>query len=281
MVRSDFKLTALKIAHRYKLLLLTASIMISLLACAQEQPGGSAQELADKLSNPIAGLISVPLQNNIDYGIGAYHGAKYTLNFQPVIPITLSPKLNLITRYIIPILDQHSITGEGVNQFGLSDATVSAFFTPANIKNGLTWGIGPAFLFPIGTNDFLTTKKWAAGPTAIVLKQAHGLTYGFLVNQLWSFAGDETRNEINQMFLQPFFSKNYKSGAGLGLGSEITFNWQGNTTAAFLIPTVSGITKLGTQTISLVIGPRIPLGGPKETMPDFGLRAVVTFVFPK
>src|SRR5215471_19226558 len=90
---------------------------------SQEKQGASAQELADKLSNPVASLISVPFQSNIDYGIGPYNGSKYTMNFQPVVPLHLSQNLNLITRYIIPLVDQHDITGDGEDQFGLSDAT--------------------------------------------------------------------------------------------------------------------------------------------------------------
>jgi hypothetical protein len=262
-------------------LLFISGLLLPFLVKAQEKPATDAQALANKLANPAASLISMPLQNNIDYGIGPYNGSKYTLNIQPVIPISLGTKLNLITRYIIPVVDQHSITGQGEDQFGLSDATVSAFFSPANNKNGFIWAIGPAFLFPIGTDDLLSTRKWCIGPTALLLKQGNGLTFGFLTNQLWSFAGDENRTDVNQMFLQPFFTKNFKSGAGLGLNAEITFNWQAQTTIAFLNPSVSGITKLGKQTISLALGPRIPLGGPEESLSDFGLRAALTFVFPK
>ena len=136
----------MRIKAQKAILFVGISVAFCFVANAQEKPPASAQELADKLSNPVANLISVPFQNNVDYGIGSYHGSKYTLNFQPVVPIPLSTKLNLITRYIIPIVDQHSITKEGVNQFGLSDATVSAFFAPTNSKNGVTWGLGPAFL---------------------------------------------------------------------------------------------------------------------------------------
>jgi hypothetical protein len=262
----------------YKVLQFIIMISLPFFQKAQEKGGASAEELANKLSNPVASLVSVPFQSNVDYGIGTYHGSKYTLNFQPVVPITLSPKLNLITRYIIPIVDQHDITGEGDDQFGLSDATISGFFSPADSKDGWIWGAGPAFLVPIGTNDFLSTRKWGIGPTALVLRQANGLTYGFLVNQLWSFAGDKDRTDVNQMFLQPFLAKNWKSGAGITLNSEMTFNWQAGTTIAFLNPLVSGVTKLSKQAVQLGVGPRIPLIGQPA---DFGLRAVLTLVFPK
>jgi hypothetical protein len=83
------------------------------------------------------------------------------------------------------------------------------------------------------------------------------------------------------MFIQPFFTHNWKSGAGLGLNAEITSNWQAGTTMAFINPIVSGVTKLGTQTIQLAVGPRIPVAGPSESKPKFGLRGVLTFVFPE
>jgi len=264
-------------------LLITVSIL-SITTVAQDKPQSestSAQELADKLSNPVANMISVPVQSNLDYDIGKNNGSKYTINVQPVIPIRITQNLNLITRYIIPVIDQRDVTGENSGETGLSDATVSAWFSPAHSKNGWIWGAGPAFLIPIGTDDLLSTRKWAVGPTALALRQSHGLTYGFLVNQLWSVAGDENRSDVNQMFLQPFFSKSWKSGASATLNSEITFNWEANATIAYLNPIVSGITKFGKQTASISLGPRIPLTGPENSMANWGLRAVITLVFPK
>src|SRR4030095_12772569 len=95
-----------------------------------------------------------------------------------------------------------------------------------------------------------------SGSNGAAIAKAKGLTYGFLVNQLWSFAGDENRSDVNQMFLQPFFTKNWKSGAVLGVNAEATFNWETGTTIAFLNPIVTGVTKLGKQTVSLGVGPR-------------------------
>jgi hypothetical protein len=266
----------------FTLLVLTTGILK-----AQQKPGDvnappqSAQELADKLSNPVASLISVPFQNNSDWGIGKYNGSKNTLNFQPVIPIKLSSNLNLITRYIIPIVAQRDVIGENTQEFGLSDATVSAWASPSHSKNGLIWGFGPVLLIPTATNDYLSTKKFGVGPTALILKQGHGNTVGFLANQLWSVAGDKNRQDVNQLFFQPFFSHSFSSGASLGGNIEMTQNWQANTTLLFLNPVISGITKIGKQPIQMAIGPRIPLSGPEGLKPAFGIRSVIIFVFPQ
>jgi len=248
---------------------------------AQEKPSAGAQELADKLSNPVASMISVPFQNNTDWGIGTYNGSKNTLNFQPVIQVKLSSNLNLITRYIIPIVDQRDVTGANKHEFGLSDLTVSAWVSPSHPKNGLIWGAGPALLIPIATNDHLGTKKFGVGPTALVLKQGGGNTIGFLANQIWSVAGDKDRQDVNQLFLQPYFSHSFPTGASLGGNIEMTQNWQANITLLFVNPVISGITKIGKQPIQLAIGPRIPMAGPGNAKPAFGIRSVIIFVFPE
>jgi hypothetical protein len=272
----------MQLKFKFIFLLLTAGSFIwGSLKGQDAKPEISAEELAKKLSNPVASLISVPFQNNTDVGIGKYNGSKNTLNFQPVIPVSLSSNLNLITRYIIPIISQHDITGQDTHQAGLADAVVSTWFSPALSKNGFIWGMGPVFLLPIATNEMLGTKKWGIGPTALVLKQFHGWTVGALVNQIWSVAGDADRSDVSQMFVQPFMAFNWKSGAGLGLNAEVTQNWMASSTTAFINPTISAVTKLGTQIISLVIGPRIQIAGPDGSRADFGVRAAVTFVFPR
>ena len=98
---------------------------------AQDKRAESTSDLAKKLSNPIASIISVPFQNNLDVGIGEFNGSRNTLNFQPVLPFSLSPKINLITRVVLPIISQHDISGSGEKQSGLSDAVASAWFSPS------------------------------------------------------------------------------------------------------------------------------------------------------
>jgi hypothetical protein len=238
-----------------------------------------AAELAKKLANPIASLISVPFQNNTFYGIGPMKGTQNVMNFQPVIPIKLNEDLNLITRYIIPIITQYDITGENTSQSGLGDALVSAFLSPSKTHNGLTWGVGPAFSIPTATNTYLGTGKFGIGPTAVILKQANGFTYGALINQIWSVAGQSDRAAVSQLFAQPFFTYNWKSGAGIGVVGAITQNWETKTNATTITVPFSGITKFGKQIIQLAVGPQFPVSG--NPIADFGWRAQLVLIFPK
>jgi hypothetical protein len=241
----------------------------------------NTEDLAKKLANPVASLISLPLQNNIDYGIGPLKGSRYTLNIQPVIPMGISKDLNLITRIIVPIVSQYNITEIGEHQSGMSDIVASAFLSPKESKNGFTWGAGPVLLLPTGANDFLTAKKFGAGPTVVVLEQTGGWTYGSLINQIWSVSGDDKRPDINQMYMNPFVSFNWKSGAGITAQLEWTENWVQNSTTLYFEPMFSGLTSFGTQKVSFAVGPRINVASPEATQSKFGLRASVVLLFPK
>ena len=258
-------------------LLCLAALLFSPGLRAQE----SAEELAKKLANPVASLISVPFQENSDHGIGSLKGSRSTLNVQPVIPMTLTPKLNLIARWVQPIVTQYNVTGIAQRESGLADAVVSGFISPKDSKNGFTWGAGPVLLLPIGTNDYLTGKKFGIGPTVVALKQIKGWTLGALANQIWSVAGEQSRPDVNQMFVQPFVNYNWKSGAGAGFNFEWTQNWEASTAVLWFNPTVSGLTSLGKQKISLAIGPRFNLAAPESAKARFGVRAAVVLLFPK
>ena len=199
------------------------------------------------------------------------------LNVQPVIPIHLSAKLNLITRWIFPIVSQYDVTENSTSQSGLGDAVITAFISP--VKSKMTWGIGPVFLVPIATNDYLGGEKTGIGPSVVLLHQANGWTVGGLANHIVSIAGNEDRNEVSSTFINPFLAYNWKSGAGATMNIEYTHDWENEVDVLVVHPMVNAVSKFGRQAMSFAIGPRLHFA--PETRPDYGLRAQLTLVFPK
>jgi hypothetical protein len=205
-----------------------------------------ADQLAKQLSNPVASLISVPFQANEDWGFGPTgNGYKFTLNIQPVIPISISKDWNLIIRTIFPIVSQHDLfyfanlpkdsplQPQNRSQDGLSDTTQSFFLSPKKPGPfGLIWGLGPAFLYPTGTHPLLDTGTFSIGPTFVGLKQEGPWTIGVLMNQLWSVVISEHRSSVSQMFVQPFITYTTKSHTTFTINTETTANWNASSTTA-------------------------------------------------
>lgn len=266
------------------LVLGTAAAFGPPLAYGQEAIGhtADADAMAKQLSNPVAALISVPFQFNYDDGYGAGgDGERFSLNIQPVAPFSINEDWNVISRTILPVIDQEDVIGDS-SQFGLGDTTQSFFFSPKKpTASGWIWGVGPAFLLPTATESELGTEQWAIGPTAVVLKQtADGWTYGALVNYLVSVAGDNDRADVNSMFLQPFVSKAIGQGRTITANFESTYDFEGDAWNAPLNLMYSKVTNIGGRMVSFAGGARYwvetPQGGP-----DWGLRFVVTLLYPK
>jgi hypothetical protein len=240
-----------------------------------------AAELAKELSNPVANLISVPFQANWDTHIGPSDATKFTLNIQPVIPVSLNEDVNLIIRTIVPVIDAESPTPGIASASGLGDTTQSFFFSPKNpTSGGWILGAGPVFLWPTATNDLLGSGKWGAGPTVVVLKQAHGWTYGVLANHLWSYAGDDSRSAVNATFVQPFLSYTTKTHTSITLNTESTYDWVNHQWTVPLNFMVGQLFKLGSLPMQFTVGARYYAEAP-DGGPTWGARAVLTFLFPK
>jgi hypothetical protein len=190
--------------------------------------GDAAEALAKKLANPVAALISVPLQFDYDRDIGPVEeGERYRLNVQPVVPIELNDDWNLISRTILPVVSQDDLFPGAGSQSGIGDLLQSAFFSPKEpTSGGWIWGAGPVLLLPTGSDDLLTADKWGAGPTAVGLRQEGPWSYGALANHVWSFAGDDGRADVSATLLQPFVSYTTKSATTFGLVSESTYDWE-------------------------------------------------------
>jgi len=247
------------------------------LALAEED----ADSLAKKLSNPIASLISVPFQFNVDFVAGLDDKAElYTINIQPVVPFHLGSNWNLISRTILPVEGREDLFPLDHHVWGLGDTLQSLFLSPTQLgPGGLIWGIGPVFQLRTATDDLLGQKKWGAGPTGVALIQKGPWTVGALVNHVWSFAGDDDYPDVNRTYLQPFITYALGHGQTVSLNLESSYDW---TADQWTVPINLGYTKvfkIGSQPISFQLGgryyPVTPDGGP-----DWGIRSTITFLFP-
>lgn len=247
------------------------------------QESSSEEELARQLANPISSLISVPFQLNYDQDIGLLdQGDRYTLNIQPVVPFRLNDDWNLISRTILPVIHQNDIAPGSGSQTGIGDTVQTLFFSPsAPTDSGWIWGAGPAFLLPTGSDDLLTADKWAVGPSVVALKQQGGWTYGALANHLWSFAGEDSRDDVNSTFLQPFLSYTTANAISYTLQAESTFNWK---TDEWQVPVgliLGKVTRIGSQTVQFNAGIRYYADSTSTGPEGFGARLVFVLLLPK
>ncbi len=267
------------------------------LAVESQVEASEADKLAKQLANPISSLISVPFQANEDWGYGpSGNGYKFTLNIQPVVPISISKNWNVIVRTILPIVSQHDLfyipnlpkdsplQPQNRSQDGLSDTTQSFFFSPKKPGPfGLIWGIGPAFLYPTGTHPLLGTGAFSIGPTVVVLEQIGEWTAGALMNQLWSAIIEEHRSSVSQMFLQPFIAYTTKTHTTFTLSTESTANWNASSSdGKWTVPVIfqiSQILKIGKQPVSIQIGGKYYADSPRYG-PDWGVRFNFTLLYP-
>jgi hypothetical protein len=202
---------------------------LSFASDAQAAPASAAaasdtSALAKATQNPVASLISVPLQNNSNFGVGPYNRTQDVFNIQPVIPARISEKWTLISRIIQPIVWQPAPTSNGGGQFGFGDMNPTFFLSPA-APGKLIWGVGPAIVIPTATSAALGQGKLSFGPSVVALVQPGKWTIGALVNNVFSVAGSTHRPSVNQMTLQYFINYNMKKGWYLTYSPIVTANW--------------------------------------------------------
>lgn len=262
-------------------LLAVSTAVLALVGVSAAQPA-SEEDLAKETQNPVSDLISVPFESNFNFGVGPNDDLQYILYVQPVVPFRLSKDWNLITRTIIPLIDQPEL-GPGVGDvFGLGDIQLSQFLSPAK-SGALIWGIGPIFQFPTATDDALGSDKWSAGPTAAALTIRGPWVAGALVNHLWSFAGDDDRADVNQTLIQPIVTYNLPGGWFLTSVPYITANWEKDGDDRWTVPIGIGVGKVhrfGTQPVSLQLTPYYNVVRP-DAAAEWTLRFRINLLFPK
>jgi len=248
------------------------------------------QEAIIKTSqNPVGNIAIIPFQNNFNYGVGPYTRFQYNLNIQPVVPFMLSKDMTLIARTIIPIINQPSFAPPPVcasqygcgSTFGLSDIQEQFFFAPKTKPGALIWGVGPIFQVPSASPGTLGAGKWAAGPNVVGLIMPGNIVAGILASQLWSFAGQVNRPNINAALFQPFFNFNLKGGWAISTAPIITANWTA-TQNKWAVPLGGGVArtfKLGDQLMSLSMLYYTYVSRPITT-PQTNLKVVWSLLYP-
>ena len=286
---------------------IAAFALTPLTSQAQQPPAASpvaTGDLQKQAQNPVAGLISVPVQNNTNFGVGPFSRNQNVLNIQPVIPINVSPSWNLIIRWITPIVSQPAPGTANLEVFGIEentpayfaaqdvqahasvsgfgDMTPTFFFSPVK-PHKLIWGAGPMFTLPTATGKVLGQGKLSMGPSIVALVQPGPWTVGALVNNIWSVAGSGGRANVNQMSLQYFINYNLKKGWALSMSPTITANWQASSGNVWTVPVGGGVQRvfrLGYQPVNASLAFFGNAVHPQHGSP-WGMRLQISFLFPK
>jgi hypothetical protein len=250
---------------------------------AEEAPQDEGSSLAMKSQNPVADLISFPLQSNTFFNIGDNDRTAWVMNIQPVIPVNAGP-VNIITRTIFPLRYQPDVFEPSGGTFGTGDTTYTAFLTPAK-PGKIIFGAGPVVLFPTASDDQLGTGKWGLGPSAVMLTMRGPWVMGVLVSQLWSVGGADDRTDISGFLSQYFINYNMADGWFITSAPIITANWKRPDGNKWVVPFGGGFGKVfrvGSQMMNFNTQVFYNAVRP-DTAPSANLewRIQLNFLFPK
>jgi hypothetical protein len=242
----------------------------------------SDEDLLKATQNPVADLISIPIQNITNFRVGPYNRTDNTVSFQPVIPMKLSEEWLLVTRIIQPVSWQPYPDHESGGQFGLGDMNPTFFLAPKNPGN-VIWGAGPAMVIPTATGNILGSGKLSLGPSAVVLAQPGNWTVGALVSNVWSIAGKNSRPTVNRMSLQYFISYILKDDWYVSSAPILALDWRAKGGDQWLVPVGGGFGKLVTIGSSPVDFSASCYGNVVKPTgaPSWQLNLQVTLLFPK
>ena len=259
-------------------------IGVGIIVCRQpafaQTTDEEARELAHLAQNPLTNAIILPLQYTVGLGYGPNNDdTAQLLNIQPVIPFKLNEDWDLITRTIIPV--QNLPITDGDDATGIGDINLSGFFSPSTTSKWI-WGIGPTLTVPSATDDSLGSERLSVGPAFVILSIDGPWVYGALIENQWSVAGNDDREDVNTMLLNPFLNYNLPKGWFFVSYPNITANWEASGGNVWTIPVGGGIGKIfkiGNQAVSAQLAYYYDVQSPEEG-PNQEIQFQFTLLFP-
>ncbi len=266
------------------------------------QPGGeqSATDIQKKLSNPVTDLWFLQFQQN-NFVTNALPGLgdkwSSNLNFQPMLPISLTRDWNLITRPVITLFNSAPVPATGIdpvthqpslgiqNTTAFGDTTIMSMIAPGpSLVGNWIMGAGPSFIFPTASSDFTGQGNWQLGPAVVFGYFSDKFVVGAFAQNWTSYARESGRSETNWMNLQPILSFFLPHGWSVGYSGNILADWKADGANMWTVPVGLGVSKvvfLGRLPIRLgVAGQYMPIH-PDEFGQKWNVQANLTIVIPK
>jgi hypothetical protein len=241
-------------------------------------------DIAKKLANPIANMISVPLQYEFSRGVGRNQGgSEQTLLLQPVAPFNLGGGDTFIVRPIIAGARETSVqyaAGQSFSGYGISSVTLESFYAP-NTNSSWIWGIGPYAITPSGNSGKFGSQQTGAGVTAVLLNRDGPWTYGALAFQSWNVGGNPAFGTQNNLFGEPFIAYTNKEAFTFTAQMQAQYNYDAHGTTNPLYVGVSKLEVFDGVPISFSAGPIYYLSNTPGGPSGWGGRAQVTLVILK
>ena len=248
------------------------------------KPAVDKVDIAKKLANPIANMISVPLQYQFSRGVGVNQGgSEQTLLFQPVAPFDLGSGDVFIVRPIVAGAREVSVqsgNGQSFSGYGVASVTLESFYAP-NTNSSWIWGVGPYAVSPSGNSGKFGSQQTGAGVTGVVLNRDGPWTYGLLAYQSWSLGGNPTFGTQNNLYGQPFVAYTTKNAVTVTANMEAQYNYDARRTSNPLYVGVSKLMVFDGTPISFGAGPMYYVSNTPGGPSGWGARATATLVILK